>query len=71
MRYLVANANFVTVPSATSIGQVENLREVRVQIWLIFDTQLVIVVLFPDVFAVERGARATVHTNATYRNYFT
>ena len=61
---LVPYAHLITVPAATGVGEVEDLREVRIQIRLVLDAEGLIVVFLPDILAVIRRPRAAVHADA-------
>lgn len=60
----VTNRDAVTVPAATRVGEVEGLIEIFVEIGFVVNAKVVVVVVFPQVLAVELGGGGTVHTNA-------
>ena len=68
LRDFVPHAHLVAVPAAAGVGEVEDFREVRVQIRLALDAEGLVIVLLPDILAVVRRARASVHADAPHRN---
>ncbi len=66
LRHFVADACAPAVPAAAGVGEVEDVVEVEVEVGFADDAQPAVVMVFPDVFAVEGRARTAVHADGFY-----
>lgn len=70
LRDFIPHTYLVAIPTTTGVRQIEGPGKVRVQIRFILNAKSMIIVLFPNILAVIRRARTTMHADALDRNQF-
>ena len=64
LRNLVAHGESESIPTTSGVGEIKRLVKIHIEIRFSNDAEITIVVGFPQVFAVIRRSRRTMHTNS-------